>query len=53
MAFHEYPSGNSNPMSTNLLGHPVIPPRCGQVEKHKVQAHVRRKNKLNAHIQRF
>jgi hypothetical protein len=37
-------SGNSNPMGTILHGHPVIPPRCGKVERHKVQAHVRRKN---------
>ena len=35
------PSGNSNPKGTNFLGHHVIPPRCGQVETHKVQAHVR------------
>jgi hypothetical protein len=35
-------------MSTNLLGHPVIPPRCGQVERHKVQAHVRsKKNQMH------
>jgi hypothetical protein len=47
------PSGISNIMGTSLLGHDVIPPRCGQVERHKVQAHIRGKKELNAHIQMF
>jgi len=38
--FMNPPSRNSNPMGTILLGQPVIPARCGQVEKHKVQAHI-------------
>ena len=42
--FMNPPSGNSNPIGTNLIGNLVIPPRCGQVERHKVQAHVRSKN---------
>ena len=29
MTFHESPSGNSKPMGTSLLGHPVIPPKYG------------------------
>ena len=41
--FMNPPSGNSNPMGTSLLGHRVIPSKCGQVEKNKVQAHVRSK----------
>jgi hypothetical protein len=40
-------------MGTGLLGHPVIPPRHGQVDKYKIQAFVRKKKELNAHIQRF
>jgi hypothetical protein len=30
-------------MDTSLLGHPVIPPRHGQVDKHNIQAPVRNK----------
>jgi hypothetical protein len=41
--FRNPPSGNSKPMDTGLLGHPVIPPRHGQVDKHKIQAPVRNK----------
>jgi hypothetical protein len=37
------PSGNSKPMETSLLGHPIIPPRHGQVDKYKIQAPVRNK----------
>jgi hypothetical protein len=43
------PSGNSKPMGTSLLGHPVIPPRYGQVDRHKIQAPVRNK-KNQMHI---
>jgi hypothetical protein len=35
------PSGNSKSMDTSLLGHFVIPPRHGQVDKHKIQAPIR------------
>jgi hypothetical protein len=41
--FSNSPSGNSKPMDTSLLGHPVIPPRHGQVDKYKIQAPVRNK----------
>jgi hypothetical protein len=41
--FKNPPSGNSKSMDTSLLGHPVIPPRHGQVDKHKIQALVRNK----------
>jgi hypothetical protein len=41
--FRNPPSGNSKPMDTSLLGHPVISPRHGQVDKHKIQAPVRKK----------
>jgi hypothetical protein len=44
LPFMNPPNGNSNPTGTNLRGHPVIPPRCGKVERHKVQAHVKSKN---------
>jgi hypothetical protein len=37
------PSCNSKPMGTNLLGNPIIPPRYGQVDRHKIQAPVRNK----------
>jgi hypothetical protein len=40
-------------MGTSLLGHPVIPPKHGQVDKYMIQVPVRKKNELNAHIQRF
>jgi hypothetical protein len=43
------PSGNSKPMGISLLGHPVIPPRYGQVDKYKIQAPVRNK-KNQMHI---
>jgi hypothetical protein len=46
-------SGNSKPMGTSLLGHPVIPLKYGQVDRHKIQAPVRNKKESNAHIQRF
>jgi hypothetical protein len=49
MASHESPSGNSKPMGTSLLGHPVIPPRYGQVDRYKIQASVRNK-KNQMHI---
>jgi hypothetical protein len=52
--FMNPPGGNSKPMGTSLLGHLVIPPRHGQVDKYKIQAPVRKKKKeLNADIQRF
>jgi len=42
------PSGNSKPMGTSLLGHPVIPPRYGQVDRYKIQIPVRnKKNKMH------
>jgi hypothetical protein len=41
--FRNPPSGNSKPMDTSLLGHPVILPRHGQVDKHKIQAPIRNK----------
>jgi hypothetical protein len=41
--FRNPPSGNSKPMGTSLLGHRVIPPRHGQVNKYKIQALVRNK----------
>jgi hypothetical protein len=41
--FRNPPSGNSKPMDTSFLGHPVILPRHGQVDKHKIQAPVRNK----------
>jgi hypothetical protein len=37
------PSGNSKPMGASLLGHPVIPPKYGQVDRYKIQALVRNK----------
>jgi hypothetical protein len=40
-------------MDTGLLGHPINPPRHGQVEKHKIQAFVRNKKESDAHIQGF
>jgi hypothetical protein len=43
MTFQKSPSGNSKPMGIGLLGHPVIPPRHGQVDKYKIQAPVRNK----------
>jgi hypothetical protein len=39
------PSGKPKPTGTGLLGHPVNPPRHGQVGKHKIQAFVRDKRK--------
>ena len=53
MVFHEPTQWKLTPKGTNLLGHLVIPPRCGQVERHKVQAHVMKQKELNAHIQMF
>jgi hypothetical protein len=41
--FRNPPSGNSEPMDISLLEHLVIPPKHGQVEKHKIQAPVRSK----------
>jgi hypothetical protein len=41
--FRNPPSGNPKTTDTGLLGHPVIPPRHGQVGKHKSQAFVRNK----------
>ena len=43
MAFQKFPSGKPKPMGTGLLGHPVNPPRHGQVGKRKIQAVVRNK----------
>jgi hypothetical protein len=37
------PNGKPKPTDTGLLGHPVIPPRHGQVSKYKIQAFVRNK----------
>jgi hypothetical protein len=37
------PSGKPKPMDKGLLGHPVNPPKHGQVGKCKVQAVVRNK----------
>jgi hypothetical protein len=34
--FINRPSGNSKPMGTSLLGHPVIPHIHGQVDKYKI-----------------
>jgi hypothetical protein len=39
------PSGKPKPTGTGLLGHPVNPPRHGQVGKRKIQAFVRNKRK--------
>jgi hypothetical protein len=47
------PGGNSLLRETNLLGHSVIPPRYGQVKRHKVQAHVMKQKELDVHIQMF
>ena len=47
--FRNPPSGNSKPMGTSLLGHPVIPPIYGQVDRYKIQAPVRNK-KNQMHI---
>jgi hypothetical protein len=41
--FMNPPSGNLKPMGTSLLGHHVISPRHGQVDKYKIQAPVRNK----------
>jgi hypothetical protein len=41
--FRNPSSGNSKPMDISLLGHPVIPPRHVQVDKHKIQAPFRNK----------
>jgi hypothetical protein len=43
MNFHEPTQWQLTLKGTNLLGHSVIPPRYGQVKKHKVQAHVMKK----------
>jgi hypothetical protein len=37
------PSGKPKPMDKGLLGHPVNPPKHGQVGKCKIQAVVRNK----------
>jgi hypothetical protein len=41
--FRNPPSGKSKPTDTGLLGHPVNPPKHGQVGKCKIQAVVRNK----------
>jgi hypothetical protein len=41
--FRNPPSGKPKPTDTGLLGHPVNPPRHGQVGKRKIQAVVRNK----------
>jgi hypothetical protein len=43
MAFQKPPSGKPKPTDTGLLGHPVNPPKHGQVGKCKIQAVVRDK----------
>jgi len=44
MAFHKSPLvANQKPKDTSLLGHPVNPPRYGQVGKCKIQVVVRDK----------
>jgi hypothetical protein len=49
MACHESPQWQLKTMGTSLLGHLVIPPRYGQVYRHKIQALVRNK-KNQMHI---
>jgi hypothetical protein len=42
------PSDNSKPMGTSLLGHLVIPPIYGQVDRYKIQAPVsNKKNQMH------
>jgi hypothetical protein len=43
MAFQKSPSGKPKPTDIGLLGHPVNPPKHGQVGKCKIQAVVRNK----------
>jgi hypothetical protein len=38
MDFQKSPSGKPKPIGTGLLGHPVNPPKPGQVGKCKIQA---------------
>jgi hypothetical protein len=38
------PTGKSKPMGTRLLGHPVIPLKYGQEDRHKNQEPVKDKN---------
>jgi hypothetical protein len=49
MASHESPQWQLKSMGTSLLGHPVIPPRYGQVDRYKIQAPIRNK-KNQIHI---
>ena len=45
MAFQKSPhSGKPKPIDTCLLGHPVNPPRHGQVGKYKIQEFFRNKS---------
>ena len=46
------PSGKPKTIDIGLLGHPVNPPKHGQVGKHKIQAFVKKKES-DAHIQGF
>jgi hypothetical protein len=42
------PIGKSKPMGTRLLGHPVIPPKYGQVDRHNNHTPVKdKKNEMH------
>jgi hypothetical protein len=46
MTFHKPTQWQLTPRGTNLLGHSVIPPRYGQVKRHKVQAYVMKQKRI-------
>jgi hypothetical protein len=46
MTFHKPTQWQLTPRGTNLLGHSVIPPRYGQVKRHKVQAYVMNQKRI-------
>ena len=46
MTFHKPNQWKLIPKGTNLLGNSVIPPRYGQVKRHKFQAHVMKQKRI-------
>jgi hypothetical protein len=53
MTFHKPTQWQLTPKGTNLLGHSVIPPRYGQVKRHKVQAHVMKQKRIKCTYSNF
>jgi hypothetical protein len=46
MTFHKPTQWQLTPKGTNLLGHSAIPPRYGQVKRHKFRAHIMKQKRI-------